>query len=61
MPIIISKNGKEVKSVERTSFKQEEELLKYISENPDCIPFERYKRGCSVCKLKNEFYRKNGT
>ncbi|MBA7662697.1 hypothetical protein ES703_70728 [subsurface metagenome] len=38
MPIIISKDGKDAKRVLRTSFKKEEDLLKYISENPDCIP-----------------------
>ena len=45
MPIIISKNGKDAKRVERTSFKEEEDLLKYIPENPDCIPivFVTYK------------------
>jgi len=43
MPIIISKNGKDAKRVERTSFKQEEELQKYIFENPDCIPLEDIK------------------
>ena len=43
MPIIISKNGKDAKRVERVSFKQEEELQKYIFENPDCIPLEDIK------------------
>lgn len=38
MPIIISKNEKDAKRVERTGFKKEEDLLKYISENPDLIP-----------------------
>jgi hypothetical protein len=37
MPIIISKNGKDARRVERTSFKQGEELQKYIFENLDCI------------------------
>lgn len=43
MPIIISKNGKNAKRVERTSFKEEKELRDYISENPDCIPIEDIK------------------
>ena len=45
MPIIISKNGKNAKRVEKISFKKEEDLLKYISDNPDCIPvtFVTYK------------------
>ena len=38
MPIIISKNGKNAKRVLRTIFEKEEDLLRYISENPDCIP-----------------------
>ena len=43
MPIIISKNGKDAKRVERTSFEKEEDLLKYISDNPDCIPLKDIK------------------
>ncbi len=43
MPIIISKDGKDTKRVERVSFKQEEELQKYIFENPDSIPLEDIK------------------
>ena len=43
MPIIISKNGKDAKRVLRTIFEKEEDLLKYISENPDCIPIEDIK------------------
>ena len=35
MPIIISKNGKNAKRVEKISFKKEEDLLKYISDNPE--------------------------
>ena len=43
MPIIISKNGKGARRVEKTSFKQEEDLLKYIYENPNCILIEDIK------------------
>ena len=43
MPIIISKNGENAKCVERASFEQEEELQKYIFENPDCVPIEGIK------------------
>ena len=43
MPIIISKNGKDAKRIEKISFKKEEDLLKYISGNPDCIPIEDIK------------------
>ena len=43
MPIIISKNGKDAKRIEKISFKKEEDLLKYISNNPDCIPIEDIK------------------
>lgn len=55
MPIIISKNGKDAKRVERTSFKQEEELQKYISENPDCIPIEYIKEDGQFIILDREF------
>jgi len=43
MPIIISKNGKDAKRVEKISFKKEEDLLRYIFENPDFIPIEDIK------------------
>ena len=43
MPIIISKKGKDAKRIEKTSFKQEEELQKYVYENPDSIPLEEIK------------------
>jgi hypothetical protein len=43
LPIIIPKNGKDAKRIEKISFKKEEDLLKYISDNPDCIPIEDIK------------------
>ena len=55
MPIIISKNGKGARRVEKTSFKQEEELQKYIFENPDCIPIEDIKEDVQFVILDREF------
>lgn len=42
--IIISKNGKNEKSVVGISFKHEEELKKYIFKNPDCKKEDRKTR-----------------
>lgn len=55
MPIIISKNGKNAKKIEKTSFKKEEDLLKYISDNPDCIPIEDIKEDVQFIILDREF------
>lgn len=55
MPIIISINGKDAKRVLRTIFEKEEELLKYISENPDCIPIEYIKEDVQFIILDREF------
>ena len=55
MSIIISKNGKNAKRVEKIHFKKEEDLLKYISENPDCIPIEDIKEDVRFIILSREF------
>ena len=55
MPIIISKNGKNAKRIEKISFKKEEDLLKYISNNPDCIPIEDIKKNVQFIILNREF------
>ena len=38
MAIIISKNGKNAKKVDKSTFEKEEYLQKYIHDNPESIP-----------------------
>lgn len=55
MPIIISKEGRNTRKLERTSFKEELELQKYIENNPESIPIEDVKEGAKVIILAREF------
>ena len=55
MPIIVSKKGKNAKRLEKTSFKQEEELQKYIYENPESIPLEEIKEDVQFLVVDKEF------
>ena len=55
MPIIVSKKGKDAKRIEKTSFKQEEELQKYIYENPESIPLEEIKEDVQFIVVDREF------
>jgi len=55
MPIIVSKKGKGAKRIEKTSFKQEEELQKYVYENPDSIPLEEIKGDVRFLVVDKEF------
>lgn len=55
MPIIVSKNGKNARKLEKTSFKEEVELQKYIYENPESIPLEEIKENVQFIVLDREF------
>jgi len=55
MPIIISKEGRDARRLEKTGFKEELELQKYIENNPESIPIEDVKEGAKVIILAREF------
>lgn len=55
MPIIISKKGKKTVRLEKESFGQEEELQKYIYENPESIPLEDIKENVQFLVVEREF------
>lgn len=55
MPIIISKKGKKTVRLEKESFRHEEELQKYIYENPESIPFEDIKENVQFLVVEREF------
>ncbi len=55
MAIIISKKGKNAKRLEKTSFEQEEELQKYIFNNPACISLDEIKEDVQFLVVDREF------
>jgi len=61
MPIIISKEGRDARKLERTSFKEELELQKYIESNPESIPIEDVKKEAKVVILAREFPVQTGS
>ena len=60
MAIIISKNGKNAKKIEKNTITQENYLQKYIYDNPDAIPLYDYKEDIRVLILAREFPTKSG-
>ncbi|MFA6523538.1 MAG: hypothetical protein WCS85_04195 [Candidatus Peribacteraceae bacterium] len=60
MPLIISKNGKNAKRVNRTSFENEDELQRYIYENPESIPLYDIKEDIRLLVVAREFPTQSG-
>jgi len=60
MTLIISKNGKEAKKIEKTIINQEEYLQKYIYNNPEVIPLYEIKEDIRVCILARELPTNSG-
>lgn len=60
MSLIISKNGKNAKRVNRTSFENEEELQRYIEENPESIPLYDIKEDIRLLVVAREFPTQSG-
>ncbi len=60
MAIIISKNGKDAERVEKSSFNKEDELQKYIYENPESIPLYDIKEDIRLLILAREFPTNSG-
>ena len=60
MTIIISKNGKDAKKINRTSFKNEEYLQEYIHDNPESIPLYDIKEDIKVLIVAKEFNTNSG-
>ena len=55
MPIIISKSGRNAVRLEKSSFRQEAELQRYIYDNPESIPLEEIKESVQFLVLDREF------
>lgn len=60
MAIIISKNGKNAKKVEKSDFEKEDYLQKYIYDNPESIPLYDIKEDIRFLILSREFSTNSG-
>ena len=60
MAIIISKNGKNAKRVDKSTFKKEDYLQKYIYDNPESIPLYDIKEDIHLLILAREFSTNSG-
>jgi len=61
MAIIITKDGKETKKIEKSNFEQEDYLQKFIYENPETIPLYDIKENIQLLVLYREFPTKSGS
>ncbi len=60
MAIIISKNGKNAKKIEKSTFDKEDYLQKYIYDNPDSVPLYDIKEDIRLLILAREFPTHSG-
>jgi hypothetical protein len=60
MSIIISKQGKNARRLQRTSIQQEEYLQAYIHNNPDVLPLDELKDNLRLLILAREFNTASG-
>ncbi|MHA2219537.1 MAG: hypothetical protein ACXADW_20765 [Candidatus Hodarchaeales archaeon] len=61
MSIIISKDGKKAVRVERSSFKDEDYLQRYIHQNPDSVPLYEIDENIRLLILAREFPTNSGS
>ncbi|MFQ3675128.1 MAG: hypothetical protein SNJ64_01125 [Endomicrobiia bacterium] len=60
MAIIISKNGKNAQKIDKSTFKKEDYLQKYIHDNPESIPLYDIKEDIRLLILAREFPTDSG-
>lgn len=60
MALIISKNGKNAKKIEKSVIDQEDYLQKYIYENPETLPLNEIKEDIRICILAREVPTNSG-
>lgn len=60
MAIIITKNGKEAKKIEKSNFDKEDYLQNYIHDNPESIPLYDIKEDIKLLVLCREFPTSSG-
>lgn len=60
MSLIISQNGKNAQKLDRTSFANEDELQRYLYDNPDIVPLYEIKEDIQVLVLARELPTQSG-
>lgn len=60
MTIIVSTSEGDTTTLEETGVDSEQDLQRYIYENPECIPLDKYKDGSEVLILARELPTQNG-
>jgi len=60
MAILISKNGKNAKKIEKSDFEKEDYLQKYIHENPESLPLYEIKEDIKLLIVAREFPTNSG-
>ncbi|MCE5193414.1 MAG: endonuclease NucS domain-containing protein [Candidatus Cryosericum sp.] len=60
MAIIVSKNGHEAHKVERSTFDKEDDLQRYLRDNPEALPIDQIRDGASLVVLAREYTTESG-
>lgn len=60
MAIIVSKNGHEAHKVERSTFDKEDDLQRYLRDNPEALPIDQIRDGASLVVLAREYATESG-
>jgi hypothetical protein len=60
VPIIVSRGGRDARKIERKSFESEDELQRYIHDNPDVIPLYELKEDVRLLIAAREFPTESG-
>lgn len=60
MGIIISKNGHEAQKIERSVFEKEDDLQRYLRDNPEALPLDQIREGSRILVLAREFATESG-
>jgi len=60
MAVIVSKNGHEAHKVERSTFDKEDDLQRYLRDNPEALPVDQIREGSRILVLAREFATESG-
>lgn len=60
MGVIISKNGREAHKIERSTFEKEDDLQRYLRDNPEALPVDQIREGSRILVLAREFATESG-
>ena len=60
MGVIISKNGHEAHKIERSTFEKEDDLQRYLRDNPEALPVDQIREGSRILVLARDFATTTG-